>query len=184
MTPIKNFFKLIISPQKGWERISQEKITIEQLSSTLLYPILGLFAIIVFLLEIEFTSLRSESGIEKAIQYAVIGFIQFFGAYYLISYISRKLYKQYDTYKCNTYIIYLTSITVLFYILMIIFSSYINYIAPLSLYIIYIGWTGYKYINSESSKTDSIFVITMSIMTIMVPIIISLILRTLLTLIQ
>ena len=64
------------------------------------------------------------------------------------------------------------------------FSHLINYIAPLSLYIIYLGWTGYKYINSESSKTDSIFVIAMSIMTIMVPIIISLILRTLLTLIQ
>ncbi len=184
MTPIKNFLKLIISPQKGWERISQEKITIEQLSSTLLYPILGLFAIIVFLLEIEFTSLRSESGIERAIQYAVIGFIQFFGAYYLISYISRKLYKQYDTNKCNAYVIYLTSITVLFYILMATFSHLINYIAPLSLYIMYVGWTGYKYINSESSKTDSIFVLTISIMTIMVPIIISLILRTLLTLIQ
>ena len=184
MTPIKNILTLIVSPKKGWERISQEGISIEQLSSTLLYPILGLFAIIIFLLEIEFSSLRSESGIERAIQYAVIGFIQFFGAYYLISFIAKKVFKNYNTNKCNTYTMYITSITVLFYILMTIFSSYTNYIAPLSLYIIYIGWIGYKYINSESNKTNSIFVITISVTTIMVPIIISLILRTLLSLIE
>ena len=71
MNPIKRLFTLIVSPNKSWGTITEDKnYTQESLSSSLLYPILGLFAIIVFFKEIEFTSERYNSGIEKAIQYA------------------------------------------------------------------------------------------------------------------
>lgn len=183
MNPIKNLLTIIISPKKGWDKISREDISAEKLSSSLLYPILGVFAAIVFLLEIKFTGQRSESGIEKAIQYASIAFIQFFSTYFLISFIVKKLFKKYDIQKCNIYLLYIISTTTIFYTIMTFFSSYINYIAPLSLFIIYYAWTGYKYIDIGADKTDAVFVVTTSTMVLMFPIIISLILRTLLTLI-
>ena len=184
MNPIKKLFKLIMSPQKGWETVSEEEeVTAEKLSSSLLYPILGLFAIIVFFMEIEFTSQRSNSGIERAIQYAAIAFIQFFSSYYLISYIIKKMFKQYESLKCSIYLIYITSIATLFYIIMTLFSGYVNYIAPLSLFVIYQAWIGYKYINYQAERTDTKFVITISTMTLMLPLVISFILRTLLTLV-
>ena len=183
MNPIKKLLKLIVSPQKEWETASEEEVTAEKLTSSLLYPILGLFAIIVFFMEIKFTSQRSDSGIEKAIQYAAIAFIQFFSSYYLISYIAKKIFKQYDTLKCNIYLIYITSIATLFYIIMTLLSGYINYIAPLSLLVIYQACIGYRYINKEADKTNTKFVISMSTMTLMFPLVISFILRTLITLI-
>lgn len=184
MNSVKRLFKLIVSPQSEWEAISgEEGTTSEKLSSSLLYPILGIFAIIVFFKEIEFTSLRSDSGIEKAIQYAAIAFIQFFSTYFVASYISKKIFKQLNTLRCNIYLIYLTSITVLFYIIMTLFSKYVSYIAPLSLYIIYEAWIGYKYIDQGADKTNSNFVVAMSTITLMLPLVISFILRTLLTLV-
>ena len=182
MNPIKRLFILIVSPKRSWETISEEKSnTQESLSSSLLYPILGLFAIIVFFMEIEFTSERYNSGIEKAIQYAVIAFIQIFSTYYITSYISKKIFKQYSSERINVYLIYLTSIVALFYIIMTIMSNYVNYVAPLSLYIIYEAWIGYKYINSDAINTDSKFVISVSTMILMLPLVISFILRILLT---
>ena len=184
MNPIKSLFTLIVSPKRSWETISEEKSnTQESLSSSLLYPILGLFAIIVFFKEIEFTSERHNSGIEEAIQYAVIAFIQIFSTYYITSYILKRIFKQYSSEKINIYLIYLISITALFYIIMTILSDYVNYIAPLSLYIIYEAWIGYKYINSDTVNTDTKFVISVSTMILMLPLVISFVLRTLLTLI-
>lgn len=183
MSPIKKLFKLLITPQKGWNAISQEEETVDKLSVSLMYPILGIFALIVFLLEIEFTEQRTDSNIEKAIQYAAVAFIQLFSSYYLISYITKSIFKKYDTNRCNIYIIYLISITALFYIVMTIFSEYVRYITPLSLYVIYIAWSGYKYINHGADKTDATFVISISTMVLMVPLLISLLLRTLLTII-
>lgn len=183
MNPIKRLFTLIVSPKRCWETISEEKSnTQESLSSSILYPILGLFAIIVFFKEIEFTSERYNSGIEKAIQYAVIAFIQIFSTYYITSYTLKKIFKQYSSKKINIYLIYLISITALFYIIMTILSDYVNYIAPLSLYIIYEAWIGYKYINSDTVNTDTKFVISVSTMILMLPLVISFVLRTLLTL--
>lgn len=183
MSPVKNLFKLLITPQKGWHAISQENETADKLSVSLMYPILGLFALIVFLLELKFTEQRADSNIEKAIQYAAVAFIQLFSSYYLISYITKSIFKKYDTNRCNTYIIYLISITTLFYIVMTILSEYVKYITPLSLYIIYIAWSGYKYINPEADKTDTTFVLPISTMVLMTPLLISLLLRTLLTII-
>ena len=184
MNLTKRLFKLIIAPQSEWEAISREgEITTEKLTSSLLYPILGIFAIIVFFNEIEFTSIRSDSGIEKAIQYAAIAFIQFFSTYFIASYISKKIFKKLNSLRCNIYLIYLTSLTVLFYIIMTLLSKYVSYIAPLSLFIVYEAWIGYKYINSEADKTNSNFVVAMSTITLMLPLVISFILRTLLKLI-
>lgn len=184
MNPILRLFTLIVFPKKCWKIISEEKTnTQESLSSSLLYPILGLFAIIVFFKEIEFTSERYNSGIEKAIQYAVIAFIQIFSTYYITSYISKKIFKQYSSEKINVYLIYLTSIVALFYIMMTMLSNYVIYIAPLSLYIIYEAWIGYRYINSGAVNTDSKFFISVSTIILMLPLVISFVLRTLLTLI-
>lgn len=183
MSPIKKLFKLLITPQKGWNTILQEEETADKLTVSLMYPILGIFALIVFLFEIKFTEQRADSNIEKAIQYAAVAFIQLFSAYYLISYITKNIFKKYDTNRCNIYIIYLISITALFYIVMTIFSEHIKYITPLSLYVIYIAWAGYKYINRETYKTDTTFVLSISTMVLMLPLLISLLLRTLLTII-
>ena len=183
MGPIKKLFKLLLTPEKGWKVISKEEETTEKLSTSLLYPTIGIFALIVFLLEIKFTEQRIDSDIEKAIQYAAISFIQLFSAYYLISYITKNTFKKYNINRCNIYLIYLITVTALFYIVMTIFSEHVGYIAPLSLYIIYLAWTGYKYINPEADKTDTMFVITISTMVLIVPLTISLILRTLLTII-
>lgn len=184
MNPIKRLFTLIVSPNKSWGTITEDKnYTQESLSSSLLYPILGLFAIIVFFKEIEFTSERYNSGIEKAIQYAVIAFIQIFSTYYISTYLLKRFFKQYDKEKINVYLIYLTSIVALFYIMMTMLSNYVIYIAPLSLYIIYEAWIGYRYINSGAVNTDSKFVISVSTMILMLPLVISFVLRTLLTLI-
>ena len=184
MYPIKKLLKLIVSPQSGWNAISEEEgVTAEKLSSSILYPVLGLFAIIVFFMEIEFTLQRSDSGIEKAIQYAVVAFVQFFLTYYIVSYVAKKIFKQYNTKKCNIYFVYLVTLTTLFYLIMTLFAEYVGYVAPLSLFVMYQAWIGYKYINPGAEKIDTKFVLPMSVMILMLPLVISLILRTLLTLI-
>ena len=184
MNPIKKLLKLIVAPHKGWEAISEEGgASVENLSSSILYPILGLFAIIVFFMEIEFTSQRSDSGIEKAIQYAVIAFVQFFSTFYIVAYIAKKIFKQYNTIRCNIYLVYLVTLTTLFYLIMTLFAEYVGYVSPLSLFVMYQAWIGYKYINPGAEKIDTKFVLLMSVMTLMFPLVISLLLRTLLTLI-
>lgn len=178
MSCYKNLINLIISPNKKWGSIISDKSTPEEVTVSLLYPLAGILAIIIFIIEIEFTQQRSESGLEKAIQYAAIAFVQFFASYYIIATIVSKIFhKRHNIVKSKIYIIYILSLTIIFYAIDAILPQYTQYIAPLSLYIIYIAWCGYKHINYDNEKTNSIFVATISAMVLLFPVIISLILK-------
>lgn len=183
MSPFKNLFQLIISPKSGWRTISASNASSESVATSMMYPIIGIYAIIVFLIEIKFTELRSESGLDKAVQYAAVAFIQFFAAYYAISYISSKIFKHINSKSCNIYLMYLLAASTLFYAIMTIFSQYTMYIAPLSLYILYLTWTGYSFLSEKETKPNSMFVITISSLVLLLPPVISLILKLLLTII-
>ncbi|MEG1998400.1 MAG: hypothetical protein RR015_00090, partial [Bacteroidales bacterium] len=151
----------------------------EAILTRTLFPLAGIAALVTIILNLHFTAMRSDSGLENAIRMAAVTFIQFFASYYITAYIAVKIFgKHVKNSLCEIYVSYLTSVTIIFYIAESVFPDYTTYIAALSLYVVYIAWIGGRYyLNIDDNSVNNRFVASISIMVLILPAIIAIILR-------
>lgn len=135
-------FYLIANPQKGWERVSEEKDKQQEFTNNFLFPIFGLIALSTF---VGAMWLQQGGEIRSALSQSIVATSSIFGGFYLASYLHNKLLWYFTIERTNEelqqFVGYSSVMLYLFYVINPLLHnfSFLWLILLYSQYIIYIG---------------------------------------------
>lgn len=161
--------KLLVSPNVGWAGFDKYSIPNNLLLSKLFYPCLAILAISKF---IPFICGYMEMELRVMIVSAMIDFIKYFVAFFMISFLITGLFKfttesENTTNRLNNYIVLNLSILVIINILKNLVPGFPIF-DLLPVYVAYVAYCGRNYMEIPSDKEKS-FITSMAIFLLGVP---------------
>ena len=162
-------FKLLVSPNVGWEEFRKYSIPNNLLLSKMFYPCLAILAASKF---IPFICGYVDMDFKELIVSALIDFIKYFVGFFIISYIITGLFKftsesEHSTNRFNNYLVLNLNILVIINILKNLVPGFPIF-DLLPIYVVYVAYCGRNYMEIPSDK-EKTFLTSMAILLLGVP---------------
>lgn len=167
---LKLILQLIISPAKGWEDISHDGYSPEQLCRNGFYPLIAVVAVTTLL---RFLYEDSDTvTFVASLQMAIVNVTAFFASLFLGQhlmnlYLERFTDKEPTQQKTDTVVIFILSIMMLFTIISNLVPIKLEILKFLSLYSIFVLWKGLRYLDVSENKDG--YYVFLGVFSIIVP---------------
>lgn len=162
-------FKLLVSPKVGWKGFDKYSIPNNILLSKLFYPCLAILAVSKF---VPFVSGYVEMDLKVMVVSAMIDFIKYFVAFFLISFWITSLFKftaenESATNRFNNYLVLNLCILVIINVLKNLVPGFPIF-DLLPVYVVYVAYCGRLYFEIPTDKEKS-FLTAMAIFLLGIP---------------
>ena len=179
---VQTIFFLVASPQKGWRRVIDKKISHQDFINNFLFPVFGFVAITTF---IHGMWLVENGGIHWALKLTIVVVSALFGGFYLVSYLLNELFPKLGLEKnlnaAQQFTGYSSVVLYILFFVMPLLSKFtlLWFVAIYTLYIVYIGADKFLHI-AENKRV--IFTVIASLLVVLLLLIIKVLLESIINL--